>query len=194
MDYSDYFIEKVDQIKKSIKKALDEVNFDHWGSSYNQWKEDKSIDSFKFLIHFYSTLIDYLDSQVEDHNNKSVVQKIEELNLPKNLEILTKNVEALRNKIAHEVYELNEEEESLVESTFTQFMRYLIIKQLTPLNLDKIKINPEHDFIDLNKINYEINEFLHIYLGKVLHIKDFYNVFLIPLIEELGVKNPDYTP
>ena len=37
MDYSDYFIEKVDRIKLSIKNALDAVNFDHWGSSYNQW-------------------------------------------------------------------------------------------------------------------------------------------------------------
>ena len=194
MDYSDYFIEKVDNIKISIKNALDEVNFDHWGSSYNKWKEDKSIDSFKFLIHFYSTLIEYLDSQVEDSNSKSVVQKIEALNLPKNLEILTKNVEELKNKIAHEVYELNAEEEQLVESSFTQFMRYLVMKQLTPLKLDNIKIEPEHDFIDINKIKYEIQEFLDLYLGKVLHIKGFYNEFLIPLLEELGVRNPDYNP
>ncbi|MCK4781079.1 MAG: hypothetical protein KAT57_12845, partial [Candidatus Lokiarchaeota archaeon] len=112
----------------------------------------------------------------------------------KNLEILTKDVGNLRNKIAHEVYELNEEEESLVESTFTQFMRYLIMKQLAPLNLDKIKIKPEHNFIDINKIKYEIQEFLHLYLGKVLHIKNFYNNFLIPLLEELGVRHPDYNP
>jgi len=194
MDYSDYFIEKVDSIKKGIKNALDEVNFDHWGRSYNQWKEDKSIDSFKFLIHFYTTLVEYLDSQVEEHNDKSVVQKIEELNLPKNLEILTKNVGDLRNKITHDVYELAEEEEQLIESTFTQFMRHLIIKQLTPLNLDKVKIKPEYNFIDINKVNYEIQEFLHVYLGKVLHIKSFNSVFLIPLLEELGVKTPDFNP
>jgi len=194
MDYSDYFIEKVDNIKLDIKKALDDVNFDHWGSFYNKWKEDKSIDSFKFLIHFYTTLIDYLDSQVEEHNNKSVAQKIEELQLPQNLEILTKNVGYLRNKIAHEVYELTEEEEQLVESTFTQFMRYLIMKQLTPLNLNKIRIEPEHDFIDINKVNYEIQDFLYIYLENILHIKEFYTVFLFPLLEDLGVNNPNYNP
>jgi hypothetical protein len=194
MDYSDYFIEKVDNIKISIKKALDEVNFDHWGSSYNKWKEDKSIDSFKFLIHFYTTLVEYLDSQVEEHNNKTVVQKIEELNLPQNLEILTKNVGDLRNKITHEAYELSEEEEQLVESTFTQFMRYLIIKQLTPLKLDKIKIKAEHDFIDINRVNYEIQDFLHVFLGKLLHIKEFYNIFLVPLFEELGVGLPNNNP
>ncbi len=194
MDYSDYFIEKVDDIKLNIKKALDDVNFDHWGSFYNKWKEDKSIDSFKFLIHFYTTLIDYLDSQVEEHNNKSVAQKIEELQLPQNLEILTKKVGYLRNKIAHEVYELTEEEEQLVESTFTQFMRHLIIKQLTPLNLNKIRIEPEHEFIDINKVNYEIQDFLYIYLENLLHIKEFYSVFLGPLLEDLGVSNPDYNP
>ncbi len=195
MDYTDYFIEQVDNIKKSIKNALDEVNFDTWGGSYRKWKEDKSVDSFKFLIHFYSTLIDYLDSEVEDDsNNKSLVQKIEELSLPKNLEILTKDVGKLRNKIAHEIYELTEEEEVLVETTFTQFMQYLIKKQLTQLNLNKIKIKPDYDFINIEKIKYEIQEFLHIYLENVLPIKGLFNQFLIPLFKDLGVRTPDYNP
>ncbi|MFX1314605.1 MAG: hypothetical protein ACFE9T_01985 [Promethearchaeota archaeon] len=194
MDYSDYFIEKVDNFKRDIKSALDEVNFAQWGTSYSKWKEDKSIDSFKFLIHFYSTLIDYLDTQVENHDNKSAIQKIEELNLPKSLELLIKKVEDLRNKIAHEVYELNEEEEDLVERTFTQFMNYLIIKQLKPLNLNKIKIETEYNFIEIDKIKYEIQEFLHLYLSNLLPIKEFYNKFLSPLFEDLGVKTPDYNP
>ena len=82
-----------------------------WSDSYNKWKESKSIDSFKFLIHFFSTLVDYLGSQVDESNIKTVIQKIEELNLSKNLEILIKNVGELRNKIAHEVYELSEEDQ-----------------------------------------------------------------------------------
>ncbi|MFX1320511.1 MAG: hypothetical protein ACFFAQ_02595 [Promethearchaeota archaeon] len=194
MDFSDYFIEKVDNIKKDIKNALDEVNFAQWGSSYSTWKGDKSIDSFKFLIHFYSILLDYLDSQVNDYNNKTVVQKIEELNLPKSLELLIKKVGELRNKIAHEVYELNEEEENLVERTFIQFMHYLVMKQLKPLNLNKIEIEPEYSFIDINKINYEIQEFLHLYLGNVLPIREFYKEFLIPLLEELGVRTQEFNP
>jgi len=195
MDYTDYFIEKVDNIKKSIKNALDGIQFDQWGNSYRKWKEDKSVDSFKFLIHFYSTLIDYLDSEIEDeYNNKSVVQKIEELNLPKNLEILTKDVNQLRNKVTHEIYELSEEEEILVETTFTQFTQYLIKKQLSQLNLNKIKIKPDYDFIDINKVKYEIQEFLHIYLENVLPIKGLFNQFLIPLFEDLGVRTPYYNP
>ena len=194
MDYSDYFLEKADNIKKSIKNALDEVNLVQWGTSYNQWKENKSIDSFKFLIHFFSTLIDYLDSQVDDSDNKTVIQKIEEINLSKNLEILIKKVRELRNKISHRVYELSEEEEELVENSFTQFMKYLILKQLTPLNLNKINIEQDYNFIDINKINYEILRFLHLFLGNLLHIKNFYHDFLTPLFKDLKIQYSDYNP
>ena len=92
------------------------------------------------MIHFFSNLIDYLDSQVDDTDNKTVIQKIEELNLSDNLGVLIKKVRELRNKITHDVYELSEEEEELVENAFVQFMHYLIMKQLAPLNLNKIKI------------------------------------------------------
>lgn len=194
MDYSDYFLETTDNINLSIKEALDEVNLAQWSTSYNQWKENKSIDSFKFLIHFFSSLITYLDSQVDESDNKTVIQKIEELNLSKNLEVLIKKVRELRNKIAHEVYELSEEEEELVENAFTHFMRYLILKQLTPLNLNKITIEKEYNFIDMNKINYEILRFLHLYLGNLFHIKNFYHKFLIPLFMTLKLEYENYNP
>ena len=138
--------------------------------------------------------MDYLDSQVDDVDNKTVIQKIEEINLSKNLEILIKKVRELRNKIAHEVYELSEEEEELVENSFTQFMRYLILKQLTPLNLNNINIEQDYNFIDINKINYEILRFLHLYLGNLLHFKNFYLEFLIPLFKDLKMQNSDYNP
>lgn len=194
MDYSDYFIEKTDSIKKSIKIALDEVDLPNWSTSYNQWKENKTIDSFKFLIHFFTNLIEYLDSQIDDSDNKTVIQKIEELALSKNLEILVKQVRELRNKISHETYELSVEEEQLVENAFIQFVHYLIMEQLTPLNLDKIKIEKEYSFLDIKKINYEILRFLHLYLGSLFHIKNFYDEFLIPLVQELKIEYSEYNP
>jgi hypothetical protein len=194
MDFSDYFLEKTDNIKKSIKEALDKVNLNQWSLSYNQWKENKSIDSFKFLIHFFSNLISYLDSQVDDSENKTVVQKIEELNLSKNLEVLINKVRELRNKISHEVYELSEEEEQLVENAFNQFIHYLILEQLTPLNLNKIKIEKDYNFIDINKVNYEILRFLHLYLGNLLHVSNFYHEFLVPLFNDLKINYSDYNP
>jgi len=107
---------------------------------------------------------------------------------------LIKKVRELRNKISHEVYELSDEEEELIENAFTYFMRYLILKQLTPLNLNKIKIEKEYNFIDLNKVNYEILRFLHSYLGHLFHIKNFYQKFLIPLFKVLKLEYENYNP
>jgi hypothetical protein len=73
-------------------------------------------------------------------------------------------------------------------------MQFLIIKQLSPLNLDKIKIKTDYKFIEIDKLKYKIQEFLHLYLGKTLRIEDFYNRLLIPLFEELGVRRDDYNP
>jgi hypothetical protein len=131
---------------------------------------------------------------VIESDTKTVIQKIEELNLSKNLEILIKKAGEIRNKIALETYELSEEEEELVENAFTHFMHYLILKQLTPLNLNNITIEQEYNFIDISKVNYEILRFIHEYIGNLLHMKNFYHEFLIPLFEALKIEHSDYNP
>jgi len=185
MDYSDYFIEKVDNIKNNIKKALDEINFDHWGQPYKDWKKDKTVDTFKFLIRFYTNLKDYTNSQVEDPNNKDIKQKIEELNLPVMLEDLLGDILDLQNKISHDSYELGADEDELIEKAFIQFIYHLVMKQLKPLNLNTIEIETEYKFIDLNEVYYELREFLHVYLFSTLYIKDFDDNFFFPLLKML---------
>ncbi|MFX1312443.1 MAG: hypothetical protein ACFFHD_07500, partial [Promethearchaeota archaeon] len=160
MDKADYFIEKVDNIKTKIKSALDEINFEHWGTPYKEWKNAKTEDSFKFVIHFFSNLEDYINSNVEDFKTKDMPEKVKALNLHKELEDLINAIRDLRDKIAHDVYELKKEEEELVEKAFIEFIYHLIKKQLKPLNLDAIYIEPEYNFIEINDINYEIREFL----------------------------------
>lgn len=187
MDKSDYFMEKADNIKKGIKNALDKIDFEHWGAPYREWKSDKDVDSFKFLIHFFTVLEDFCNSQVEDFKSKTMEQKIKDLNLPAELEEIVESIRELKNKIAHQVYELSEEEEKLVEKAFIELVHYLVKKQLEPLKLNAIRIEPEYDFIDINKINYEIQKFLHLYLETILQIKDFQNSFLIPLMKDLGI-------
>ncbi|MFX1572764.1 MAG: hypothetical protein ACFFB0_08445 [Promethearchaeota archaeon] len=187
MDKSDYFIEKVDNIKRKIKLALDEINFEHWGTPYKEWKNSKAEDSFKFVIHFFSNLEDYINSNVEDFKIREMPEKIKALNLHTELEDLIHAIRDLKDKIAHDVYELTEEEEEVVDKTFIEFIYYLIKKQLKPLNLDAIQIKPEYNFIDINDINYEIREFLNVYLNKILHIEDFYYGFLTPLLKDLGM-------
>jgi len=185
MDYSDYFIEKVDNIKNDIKKALDEINFDHWGAPYKDWKKDKTVDTFKFLIRFYTNLKDYTDSQVEDSNIKDMKQKIEELNLPSLLEDLLGDILELQNKVSHNSHELGVEEDDLIEKAFIQFIYHLVMKQLKPLNLGNIEIEAEYEFIDLNEVYYELREFLHFYLYNTLYIKDFDDNFFFPLLVKL---------
>ena len=185
MDHSDYFIEKVDTIKKEIKNSLDEVNFDHWGIPYKEWKKDKEVDTFKFIIRFYTNITDYINSQVEDSSNKDMPQKIQELSLPTMLEDLLRDILELQNKVSHHVYELEEDEEELVERAFIQFIYYLVMKQLKPLNLDNIKIEPEYDFLDINEVYHEVREFLRLYLSSTLYIKDFDESFFNPLLEKL---------
>jgi len=187
MDYLDYFIQKVDNIKNKINTALDEIDFINWGSPYREWKHNKNFDAFKFLIKFYSNLEDYCNAQVEDYKNKDMAEKILELKLPEDLERLIQNIRALRNIIVHEAHELTEEEENTIENTYTQFMFYLVMKHLKPLDLNKIEIEPEYSFIEIDKVNHEIQSFLHLYLGSTLGIKEFYNKFLIPLLDELGI-------
>ena len=53
--------------------------------------------------------------------------------------------------------------------------------------VNNIEIESEYNFIDVDKVNHEIQSFLQFYLGTILGIKDFYKVFLIPLLEELGI-------
>ena len=187
LDKSDYFIEKVDNVKRKIKLALDEINFEHWGTPFKEWKNAKTEDSFKFVIHFFSNLEDYINSNVEDFKAREMPEKIKALNLNKELEDLINEIRELKDKIAHDVYELKEEEEELVEKAFIEFIYHLIKKQLKPLNLDAIYIEPELNFININDINYEIREFLNIYLDGALNIKDFYYGFLTPLLKDLGI-------
>jgi hypothetical protein len=187
MDYLDYFIEKVDSLKKAIKDALDEVNFFHWGDPYREWKTDKKVDSFKFLVRFFTNLEDYTKTHVEEYINKDMEDKIKELELSEDLENFLQSIRQLRNKIVHEAYEITEEEDKTIEKAFISFMSHLVVKQLKPLNLDNIEIEPEYNFIDINKINYEIQNFLRLYLYSTLRIKDFNEMFLTPLLEDLGI-------
>ena len=187
MDYLDYFIKKVDDIKNKIKNALDEIDFSNWGTPYREWKNNKNFDTFKFLIKFYSNLEDYCNAQVEDYKNKDMVEKILELKLPEDLERLIQSIRALRNIIVHETHELIDEEQSTIETSYIQFMFCLVMKHLKPLDLDKIEIEPEYEFIEIEKINHEIQSFLQLYLGTILGIKDFTNSFLTPLLKDLGI-------
>ncbi|MFX0105403.1 MAG: hypothetical protein ACFE75_07930, partial [Candidatus Hodarchaeota archaeon] len=110
-----------------------------------------------------------------------------ELNLPSMLVDLIGDILKLHDKVIHNVYQLNEAEEELVEKAFIQFMYFLVGKQLKPLNLHKIEIEEEYGFIDKLKVFHEIREFLHFYLHSTLYIEEFDDKFFFPLLEKLEI-------
>ena len=128
LDYLDYFIEKVDNIKKSIKNVLDDVNFFQWGDPYREWKSDKNVDSFKFLVRFFTNLEEYTKTHVQEYINKDMEEKIKDLELSEDLEEFLQSIRNLRNKIVHEAYEITEEEDSIIEKSFVGFMSHLVAK------------------------------------------------------------------
>lgn len=186
-DFLDYFIEKVDGIKNKIKDALDKIDFANWGAPYREWKTNRNFDAFKFLVQFYSNLEDYCNAQVEDSKNKDMAVKIVELQLPEDLEKIIQNIRALRNTIVHEVHELTEEEEKSIDNAYIRFIYFLVQKHLEPLELNNVEIEPEYNFLEVEKINHEIQSFLQFYLGTILGIKDFHKTFLTPLLKDLGI-------
>lgn len=110
MDYSDYFGEKVCEIKNQIILKLQEIRIDDWGIPYKDWKESETSDSFKFLIKFYTNLENYCDSIVGD-KEKPMKEKISALPVESGIKDLLENLRVLRNKVAHANYELNQEDE-----------------------------------------------------------------------------------
>lgn len=187
MDYLDYFGEKLNNIQEDIKKVLDEIKIVEWGNIYKDWKDNKTIDAFKFLVRFISSLDDYHKSQFKNDIKKEMPDKIKELNFPEALSESLVKINNIRNKAVHGGYELDEQDENIIDETFFELIYNLVLKQLEKLNLNDIQIEEEYNFIDVNKIKLEIRGFLHMYLGGNLRRKDSYNKFLIPLLEKLGM-------
>jgi len=186
MDYNDYFIEKFNYIQEDIKKVLNEIKIAEWGNIYKDW-DNNTIDSFKFLVRFISSLDLYYKSQFDNDVKKEMPDKIKELNFPEDLTESLIKINNIRNKAVHGGYELDEQDENTIDETFFQLMFNLVLKQLEKLNLNDIQIEKEYNFIDVNKIKLEIRGFLHMYLGGNLRQKDSYNKFFKPLLENLGI-------
>ena len=73
------------------------------------------------------------------------------------------------------------------EKGYIKFMYWVVLKYLKPLNLNNIEIEAEYSFIEIEKVNYEIQTFLYLYLSSTLGIKNFHQTFLIPILKDLGI-------
>lgn len=187
IELTDYRTGIIDRIKNDIKTALDDLKISEWGSVYKAWRNEKIIDSFKYLTRFISALDDYYKSIFGSEIKKEMPEKIRELNFPPELENLLLTLNKIRNKMIHEDYELKEKDELIIEDAYFKLMFNLISEKLKTLNLNNIPIETDKIFIKINDIYYEIRIFLHIYLGESLGLKKFYDPFLIPLLKLLKI-------
>ncbi len=187
MDHSDYFVEKIKSIENDIKNALTTMKLEEWGSLYRDWRSNKTIDTFKFLVKFITKLEEYYKNTIKNDNDRKMPVKIKELNFPKELEESLIEVNHLRNMAVHDDYELSKNNEDLIDETVFQLVSHLIEKQLKPLDLNNIEFEDPLNLFDKNQIKWEIRGFLHVYIAKYVRFEKQYERLLIPLIEKLGI-------
>ncbi|MFW9882085.1 MAG: hypothetical protein ACFFG0_54165 [Candidatus Thorarchaeota archaeon] len=187
MELTDYNIAYIEQLKTDIKNIFTKLKVEEWGALYSSWRNEKQIDSFKFLVRF----ITYLDNHHTYHyganKEKKMPEKIRELNFPSELENLLLKVNGIRNNIVHGKISLQEKDEILINEAYFKLIFNLIAENLKSLNLDKLSIEDDKINIESEDLYSEIRAFLHNYLGELLGLKKFYKPFLIPLLKELKI-------
>ncbi|MFX1366944.1 MAG: hypothetical protein ACFFCE_19870 [Promethearchaeota archaeon] len=166
-DYTEHFLGFTNKIKNKIINALDEINLNAWSQDLNDWKAEK-IESFKFFVRLISSLDGYYKIRKKNENNKKEMpEKIKELNLPNELKEKLINMNHLRNKAVHDGYELNQDEVLNCYDGMVEFLEYIIIQHLTPLNLSEIKIPKEINFLDPSYVRREIWLFLMRFFNEI---------------------------
>jgi len=188
MDYNDYINEKIDEIIEKIKYEFEKLRFAEWGNIYKAWTQSKEIDSYKFLIKFISNLEKYCESVDNKLHGQDMPIKFKALNLSSELESDLLDINKIRNDMVHHDFQLSQNDEQKIDITFSKLLYEIVLKNLKVLNLNNIQIEGEYSFINIEDIHREIFVFLHTEIGELLRLKDYYKSFLIPLINELGVK------
>ena len=189
MDYMDYYYEVVTNIRAEIRKSLETLNINEWGLLCRGFLTEKNIDPFKFLIRFYANLENYCNSVINNSKEKDMLQKIKESDFPQQLEDILNETRKLRNKVVHESYELNEDDAELIKKAFLTFLSYLVSTELAKLKLKSQVENIEYKFINKKGLLWEIKRFLHVDLGEILKFQGYYNNFLMPILDDLGIQN-----
>ncbi len=115
-------------------------------------------------------------------------QKIKESDFPQHLEDVLDETRKLRNKVVHDSYDLSQNDVELIKNAFRTFLYHLISIELAKLKLKSQVENIEYNFINKKWLIWEIKRFLHIDLGELLKFQGYYENFLTPLLEYLGIK------
>jgi len=179
--------EAIVDIKAKIQNALEEINIEELGKLCRDFMTDKKLDAFKFLIRFYGILENYCNSVVLNFKEKDMHQKIKESRFPQQLEDSLDETRETRNKIVHESYDLTQYDVEQIKNTFLSFLYYLVSTKLMKISPKELIEKIEYEFIDKKGLFWEVRRFLHVNLGEILKFQGYYENFLFPLLEDLGI-------
>lgn len=154
-DYSQHLKEIVNKVKSKVEEELQD--FSAWENLYT------IDDNFKFLVRFFATLENYCNSKLGMGNDKSMINKIKLLKLPKEIEIPMIQLNNIKDGIVKGDYELSGDDEENIDNILVNFVLHLIKKHIQPL-IDKKQLEKGYEFIKFEDFEQQIKLFLGNYL------------------------------
>ncbi|MFX0140837.1 MAG: hypothetical protein ACFFDN_44780, partial [Candidatus Hodarchaeota archaeon] len=148
---------------------------------------ENSIDSFKFLIRFYSLILKHIEIQDIKISNGKYSERIKNLDIPEDLKKDLLEIKKLRRKTIYEYYDLNEVDESFIHNIFINLMFDLIFKKLEPLGLNNIYSKKDAEIIDNEFFYLELKKLFGNYLEEQLGLGEYANEFVISLLNKLKI-------
>jgi uncharacterized Zn finger protein (UPF0148 family) len=155
-----YNKEILENLKKEILKILEDSNLLEWGKLYHMWYRESSIDSFKYLIRFYSQILKYIEIKDSRIGDEEFLEKIEVLELSEDLKEALIGIKELRRKTIYEYHDLNKSDEDFIRGVYMKLIFDLIFKKLAPLGLNNIYKKKNGDVINKEYLYSELKNVL----------------------------------
>ncbi|MFX1531327.1 MAG: hypothetical protein ACFFBC_09450 [Promethearchaeota archaeon] len=182
-----YNSELIENLKKRILKALDDLDLSKWGFLYKMWEIDSQIDSFKFLIRFLAYIEKYIASLNITVGSDSIIAKIREMYIPYELKENIISLIRIREKSIGQYYDLNEKDEALLQNTYIQLTLELVFQEMVSLHLNKASIKEDPSALNKEFYYLELKELLQNYIKNTLFISEDTSLFVITMLNRLKI-------
>jgi hypothetical protein len=182
-----YNTELIEDLKKRILKALDDLDLSKWGYLYKMWEIDSQIDSFKFLIRFLAYIEKYVASLNIEVASDSIIAKIGAMYVPYELKENLISLIRTREKSIGQYYDLNEKDEALLQNTYIELTMELVFQEMVSLHLNKVRIKEDPSALDREYYYLELKELLQNYIKNTLFISEDTSLFVITMLNRLKI-------
>ncbi|MFX1321881.1 MAG: hypothetical protein ACFFAQ_09575 [Promethearchaeota archaeon] len=177
----------VEGLRNSILNTLKDLRLEHWGKLYKMWRIENVIDSFKFLIRFFSLILKHFEIPNIKISNAKYSEQIKNLDISEDLKKDLLEIEKLRKKVIYEYYDLNKVDENFIQNIFFNLTFDLIFKKLEPMGLNSIYNKKESEIIDNEILYSELKKIFGNYLDEQLGLGEYANEFVISLFKKLNI-------